>query len=158
MISPIRKIMNLTFFIICSLITTTNVKAGDTVRSMPQLRIVSDANLTESRTFMVFFNYDSSSLMLPSRDLLRHISSLVKDKVKATVILTGHTDTTGSQYYNLGLSQRRAFAVKNFLTQLGMYTDTMHVYWRGEYETLIPTNDGADEFRNRRVEVVLQNF
>ena len=158
MVIHLYKIIIFTFIIICPLITLTNVEAADTVRSVPQLRIVSEANVTNSRSFMIFFNYDSYSLLSPSRDLLRHISLLLKDKVKATVILTGHTDRAGSEFYNLGLSQRRALAVKAFLKQLGLHADTIHVYWRGEYEPLIRTNDGANEIRNRRVEIVLQNF
>ena len=74
----------------------------------------------------------------------------------AAVTLTGHTDTAGSRFYNLGLSQRRALAVSTILGQRGVPAAVMQVYWRGEFEPLIPTQDDVDEFRNRRVEIVIQ--
>ncbi len=130
--------------------------AAEASATAPQLRVAPLATPSGPRTFMVFFDYDSVAISRPARDLLASISSLVKEGGVTALTLTGHTDTAGSRLYNLRLSQSRALAVSAILRQAGVPESVMQVYWRGEFEPLIPTQDDVDEFRNRRVEIVVQ--
>jgi outer membrane protein OmpA-like peptidoglycan-associated protein len=65
----------------------------------------------------------------------------------------GHTDTVGSHDDNDVLSLKRASYVKGLLIKLGIAPEQISVAGRGERELLVPTEDGVDEQKNRRVEV-----
>ncbi len=94
----------------------------------PQLRLAPATQSAGPRTFMVFFDYDSVTISSPARDLLTRISSMVKEEGVTLLTLTGHTDTAGSRFYNLGLSQRRALAVNEILRQSGVPESATQVY------------------------------
>jgi outer membrane protein OmpA-like peptidoglycan-associated protein len=67
----------------------------------------------------------------------------------------GHTDTVGSAELNQSLSERRAAAVVSYLMQrFGIATSRLEAMGLGESQPAIATGDGADEPRNRRVQVV----
>ena len=69
------------------------------------------------------------------------------------VRLTGHTDTSGSDEYNLKLSRERAVVVKALLADGGIPVNDIAVNFSGEADPVRPTADGVKEQRNRRVEV-----
>lgn len=67
----------------------------------------------------------------------------------------GHTDSVGDAAMNQDLSERRAAAVRDFLVQRhGVDPGRIEVLGLGEQQLLVPTADGVDEPRNRRVQVV----
>lgn len=71
------------------------------------------------------------------------------------VRIEGHTDTVGSNEYNLLLSQRRAAAAAAYLQEkYGIAGARLDAVGRGETEPLVATGDNVDEPRNRRVRVV----
>ncbi len=73
---------------------------------------------------------------------------------KATrVTATGHTDTTGTEAYNMALSLRRANTVKDALVKLGVPAAAITTVGRGEAGLLVQTGDGVREPQNRRVEI-----
>ena len=73
-----------------------------------------------------------------------------------TLEVTGHADRSGSDRYNLRLSQRRADAVKVALIDKGIPADQIAVIAKGESEPLVATADGVREAQNRRVQVILK--
>jgi OmpA family len=73
----------------------------------------------------------------------------------AEITVTGHTDTVGSAAYNLTLSQHRAEAVADELIRRGVPATDIVTVGRGEEDLLVPTADGVNEPRNRRVEIVV---
>jgi outer membrane protein OmpA-like peptidoglycan-associated protein len=68
--------------------------------------------------------------------------------------VTGYTDASGSVGYNQRLSERRANAVADALTRLGVARSDMMVSGRGKNDQRVPTADGVREPQNRRVEIV----
>ena len=69
--------------------------------------------------------------------------------------IEGHTDTVGSEPYNLALSQRRAAAVSAYLEQkFGLAQSRLEIVGVGEADLLVPTPPQTAEPRNRRVKVV----
>ncbi|KAB2895986.1 MAG: OmpA family protein, partial [Kofleriaceae bacterium] len=64
-----------------------------------------------------------------------------------TVMLIGHTDQTGTDEYNIALSERRAQTVADYLARLGTDPARLHVVPKGESEL---TGNGDD--KDRRVE------
>jgi len=73
----------------------------------------------------------------------------------ARIAVTGYTDLAGTQQYNLGLSKRRADAVRAALVQQGVPDGVIAETWRGKENPAVPTADGVREPRNRRVEIVI---
>ena len=70
-----------------------------------------------------------------------------------TIAVAGHTDTSGSAAYNLGLSARRAEAVRQALVAGGVPADAIMTDSFGESDPLVPTPDGVREPSNRRAEI-----
>lgn len=79
-----------------------------------------------------------------------------KKSGKSTIAVTGHTDTSGSAAYNMGLSERRAQTVKAALMAQGFSEREIVVMHKGESMPLVATGDNVREPQNRRVEIVMQ--
>ena len=70
--------------------------------------------------YNVFFDFDDASLSADAGPLLSTILAEIAKAPDAKVVVTGHTDTVGSQDYNLALSQERADAVAAYLAANGV--------------------------------------
>jgi outer membrane protein OmpA-like peptidoglycan-associated protein len=68
----------------------------------------------------VFFQTDSSSLKPESKSQLDEIVSFMKRNQGLIVEISGHTDNKGSDIYNMGLSEKRADSVVNYLMKSGV--------------------------------------
>jgi len=111
--------------------------------------------VAQSQAFMVFFDWDRSNLSQQALSTVQQAASAFKTRGSAQITATGHTDTSGSEAYNMALSLRRANAVKNALVQNGVPAEAISVIGRGESNPLVPTGDGVREPQNRRVEIVI---
>jgi OOP family OmpA-OmpF porin len=106
---------------------------------------------------MVFFDWDRSNLSEQASE--RRSSrprNAYKTKGNARITATGHTDTSGSEQYNMALSLRRANAVKDALVREGVPATAIAVIGRGEQGLLVQTGPNVREPQNRRVEIVVQ--
>lgn len=112
------------------------------------------ALMPRSRSYIVFFDWDKSSLTEESKDILRKAVRDSKDRDATSFDVTGHADRSGSSSYNLGLSQRRADTVKRYLSDLGVKSKDINAQYKGESTPLVPTEDGVREPQNRRVEII----
>ena len=65
------------------------------------------------RRFVIFFDFDKSNLTAEAKDVVAVAVMTAKETGMVRVVVTGHTDTVGSERYNQALSERRAGAVKN---------------------------------------------
>jgi len=104
---------------------------------------------------MVFFDWDSTKLSDASMNVLQQAATAFKTKGGARVTATGHTDTTGTEAYNMALSLRRANAVKDALVREGVPAQAITTVGRGEAGLLVQTGDGVREPQNRRVEITM---
>jgi OmpA family len=110
---------------------------------------------TEPREFVVFFPTDVATL---SPDAVRVVDEAAAEYQRtgiAQVVVTGHTDTVGSAAHNLALSERRAAMVADELIRRGVPATDIVTVGRGEEDLLVPTADGVNEPRNRRVEILV---
>jgi outer membrane protein OmpA-like peptidoglycan-associated protein len=101
------------------------------------------------------FEFDSATISPDAMPQLRELGAALADPRLAGSAFTigGHTDATGSDGYNMRLSQRRAEAVKRFLAETYMIpSGNLHAVGYGKHQ---PKNK-ADLFapENRRVEIV----
>jgi OOP family OmpA-OmpF porin len=107
-------------------------------------------------SFMVFFDWDRSNLSDQALTTIRQAANAYKQKGNARVTATGHTDTSGTEAYNMALSLRRANAVKDALVREGVSATNISVVGRGEQGLLVQTGPNVREPQNRRVEIVIQ--
>jgi peptidoglycan-associated lipoprotein len=95
----------------------------------------------------IFFAFDDSSIQASERDRLdSNQQCMTKNKTQA-VLLIGHTDTSGTEEYNIALSERRAQSVADYLSRLGSDPAKLQVVPKGETET-----SGMGDDKDRRVE------
>ncbi len=73
------------------------------------------------------------------------------------VTIVGHTDSSGAESYNQQLSERRARAVLDELTRLGVPYQRLSATGRGEYEPRADNTTPAGRSQNRRVEILVQS-
>lgn len=80
-----------------------------------------------------------------------------RQRVAAEILVIGHTDRVGSDADNEALSLQRAQVVARQLQgPAGIHPKALETAGRGESDLLVPTADGVDEPRNRRVEVSIR--
>lgn len=106
-------------------------------------------NLPDGVTFAV----DSTEISPAFQSTLNEIANSMVKYPDSLVDVYGHTDSTGSDTYNQGLSERRARAVSDYLAMRGV--SNARIRWQGFGESQpIASNDTIDgRARNRRVEI-----
>jgi peptidoglycan-associated lipoprotein len=95
----------------------------------------------------VYFAFDDSSIQPSERDRLGQNAQCIDKNKAKSVFLVGHTDTSGTEEYNIALSERRAQAVADFLARLGVDPARMQIVPKGETETT-----GLGDDKDRRCE------
>ena len=103
----------------------------------------------------ILFAIGSSELSPKARDLLKAMASVLKRYASTHIDVDGYTDTAGGAALNLRLSQQRAKAVADVLLAEGVAAARVTVKGFGESFPRVPTRDGVNEPRNRRVEITL---
>jgi OOP family OmpA-OmpF porin len=103
--------------------------------------------------FIVFFDWDKADITPQAAAILDNAAAAYQQSGQAHVVLAGHADRSGSASYNVGLSQRRADAVKDYLAGRGVPESAMSTEAYGESRPLVETADGVREPQNRRVEI-----
>lgn len=103
----------------------------------------------------ILFAYNSADLESASRLNLTRLATILNKYDDTDILLEGHTDSDGAADYNLGLSERRAQSVNDFLAGLEVEPARFTVMGYGE-EQPIATNDTPEgKAQNRRVEVAI---
>jgi outer membrane protein OmpA-like peptidoglycan-associated protein len=105
--------------------------------------------------FVVYFEWDRSNL---NPAALETIDSAVRQAQACNldaVVVVGHTDTSGSNEYNVGLSERRAAVVRDALAARGVPANVMRTEAHGETDLARATRDGVREPLNRRTAVTI---
>jgi outer membrane protein OmpA-like peptidoglycan-associated protein len=101
----------------------------------------------------VFFAWDQADLTPVTQAVLAQVvADYARDK-PARVVIAGHADRSGTDAYNLALSEQRAQNVARALAARGVPQSALDVQWFGESKPRIPTADGVREPQNRRVEI-----
>jgi outer membrane protein OmpA-like peptidoglycan-associated protein len=112
------------------------------------------ASAPQRQVFIVFFEFDKSSLTADGRRVVDAAAAAFKSG-KAGVAIAGYTDLAGTQQYNLALSKRRADTVKQALVRDGVPAAAIDEKWFGKQNPRVPTADGVREPQNRRVEITM---
>ncbi len=105
-----------------------------------------------ARDYLVFFDFDKADIGPDAASILDRAAQAIFAIGSSNVTLVGHADTSGPARYNQWLSERRAFAVRQYLLGKGIAADVI-TKGRGEEDPRVDTNDGVEEQENRRVEI-----
>ena len=108
------------------------------------------------KTYTLYFISDSDQLTDASRAEFEEVFKEVARRKAAEVVVTGNTDTVGSEAYNDALSLKRAQAVRQLFIARGLPADAVIAEGRGERELLVPTADEVAEAKNRRVLITVR--
>jgi len=103
--------------------------------------------------FIVFFDWDKSDITPQAAAILDNAAAAYQQTGSAQVMLAGNADKSGPDDYNVGLSQRRADAVKAYLAGHGVAEGAMSTEAYGESRPLVETADGVREPQNRNVQI-----
>ena len=106
-------------------------------------------------TIRVNFDFDKSNIRKEDVADLDKAVAFVKKYPDSKVSLEGHTDSRGTDKYNLKLSQRRADAVKKYLVDKGERADRITAEGKGEAYPIADNKTEKGRFENRRVEVLI---
>jgi outer membrane protein OmpA-like peptidoglycan-associated protein len=101
----------------------------------------------------VFYAYNSWELMEQSRVELNKVVQLMNENPTLEVEISGHTDNTGTPEYNLGLSDRRAASVTNYLSGNGISPERMTAKGYGLTRPLTTNETEEGRAANRRTEL-----
>jgi len=102
----------------------------------------------------VNFDFDKASLRQEDIGSLDNDVATLKSWGDVNIEVAGHTDSMGSDAYNMKLSQQRAEAVRNFLISRGVSADRLTAKGYGESQPVADNATDEGRFKNRRVELV----
>jgi OmpA-OmpF porin, OOP family len=108
-----------------------------------------------ARSYLVFFDWDKATLTDRARQIIRQAADNSTHVQYTRIEVNGYTDTSGTPQYNMGLSMRRADAVKAELIKDGVPAAAIATQGFGETHLLVATGPGVREPQNRRVEIII---
>ena len=104
---------------------------------------------------VVFFEFDKFTL---SSDQVIELEKFIKTSMQNTnmkILIEGHTDTMGTDLYNLKLSNKRAAFIKDYLIKRNI-NNAIETIAHGETKLLVKTKNEKKEKQNRRAELYLK--
>ncbi|KQT31273.1 hypothetical protein ASG29_15010 [Sphingomonas sp. Leaf412] len=99
------------------------------------------------------FATNSATVEPRFRETLDRVASVLSDYGQTYIDVYGHTDSTGSDDYNQGLSQRRAVSVADYLSTRGVQPARIATRGFGETQPIETNETEAGRSANRRVEI-----
>lgn len=115
---------------------------------------VTPAPAPEPKMAGVNFDFDRAVIREADFANLDQDAATLKDWGNVKVEVAGHTDSVGTEKYNMGLSVRRANAVREYLIGKGVAGDRLIVKGYGESQPIADNGTADGRFKNRRVELV----
>jgi large repetitive protein len=103
----------------------------------------------------IYFETNKAAIQARSHELLDGVAAVMKAHGTLRIRVEGHTDDRAADDYNLGLSQRRAEAVRAYLVEQGIAADRLEAVGYGETRPKMAGKSKAARDANRRVEFVI---
>ena len=103
----------------------------------------------------LLFDYDSDVLRAEAKQNLSSFAASLDKYPNTNILVVGHTDSVGTDAYNMSLSERRAAAAVNYLVSQGVNRARIRPTGRGETEPLVSNATAEGRQQNRRVEVAI---
>jgi outer membrane protein OmpA-like peptidoglycan-associated protein len=122
-----------------------SVEGAEVVRVGEGILVTFDSGL--------LFNFDSYALTAATKSNLQELATTLNEYEDTELTIEGHTDSKGTDAYNLDLSKKRARSVADYLVSLGVERNRLSTVGYGEQQPVNTENTEAAE--NRRVEVAI---
>jgi len=104
----------------------------------------------------VLFDFNKAVLKPAAITQLAPVLQALKEQPSLRVLVVGHTDSVGSDAYNMGLSQRRAQAVVDYLIKNSPTArENLTIEWKGKREPIASNDTAEGRAQNRRTEITL---
>jgi len=103
----------------------------------------------------IFFEIDKYELGPKSKPELEKTINMMKENKGVRISIEGHTDDSGTSEYNQQLSEKRALAVRNYLTERGIEKSRLEYQGWGMAKPLAPNDSEENKALNRRIEFVI---
>ncbi|MFO7607796.1 MAG: OmpA family protein [Candidatus Krumholzibacteriia bacterium] len=103
----------------------------------------------------ILFAVDRAELQAAARQNLTDLAVILNKYADTAVLIEGHTDASGSDEYNLGLSRNRAQAVANFLEGRQVLPTRFTIMGYGESQPVADNATADGRAANRRVELAI---
>src|SRR5713101_8441881 len=141
---------------------SANATASVTVNAPPPPPPPPPAGPTDEQLFAqgvrdAYFDYDKADIRPDARTALSQTADFLKSNPRFKATIEGHCDERGSTEYNLGLGDRRANAVKQYLVSLGVSADRISTVSFGKEKPFCMESTEACWQQNRRGHFVKAN-
>lgn len=103
----------------------------------------------------ILFDVDKTDLKSAAQTNLQNLATSLQNNPQTNISIVGHTDNTGSDTYNQGLSERRAASVKSYIVGQGVAASRLSTVGKGEAEPIADNTTADGRLQNRRVEIVI---
>jgi outer membrane protein OmpA-like peptidoglycan-associated protein len=103
----------------------------------------------------LLFDFDSDRVRPEAAANLRNLAASLDKYPNSDLLIVGHTDSVGTDAYNLSLSDRRSRATASYLAAQGVAASRLRTAGRGEAEPVVANDTEANRSKNRRVEVAI---
>jgi outer membrane protein OmpA-like peptidoglycan-associated protein len=103
----------------------------------------------------ILFDVNKTELKSIARTNIESLASSLKNNPETNILIVGHTDATGTENYNLKLSERRAASVRSYIIGQGILSSRLQTEGKGEWESIADNETEAGRALNRRVEIVI---
>jgi peptidoglycan-associated lipoprotein len=103
----------------------------------------------------VHFAFDSYALDAPSKDVLKSNVQILKGNPSLKIQIEGHTDARGGVQYNIALGEKRANAVRAYMTDMGVNGDRISTVSFGKERPIDTGSSEAAYAKNRRANFVI---
>lgn len=98
----------------------------------------------------VFFAFDSAEMRDDGRQVVQRWAQFLGQNPNAQAVIEGHTDDRGTREYNLGLGERRAASVRNYLVSLGVPANRLTTVSYGKERPAAVGSNEQSWAQNRR--------
>ena len=102
----------------------------------------------------VYFAFDQSRIGTSQVKKLEAVANYLEKNQSLGVIIEGHCDEKGSSEYNIGLGERRALSVRDYLEKLGIPDARLQTISYGSEKPDAPEHNQAAWVKNRRAELI----
>jgi outer membrane protein OmpA-like peptidoglycan-associated protein len=103
----------------------------------------------------ILFPFNSTDILPAGRSNLQELANSLQKYPNSDILIVGHTDSVGTDAYNLDLSQRRAQAASAYLQSLGVPAARVRTEGKGEAEPVVSNDTEEGRQKNRRVEIAI---
>jgi OOP family OmpA-OmpF porin len=125
--------------------------AGDLERGW-NAYYVRDSEMKNFQFVPVYFDHDKDSLKTEYLPYLTNMARIVNSHTDLRIKIIGHTDSNGTDEYNVDLSARRAEAIRLYLISQGVKADKIVIEFRGEKDPATTNETPEGKRMNRRVD------